>query len=302
MEPDLCCATDLLSLVRNTVVAKLARLGLAVELVFSSDFRWIYALISANDMTLEELAMNIGYPLAVDLATIDPEASEPCNDSFTLLADVFADCSEVSELLHALRAQGHAAAAAAASPSSIAKPQSTSRDAVQSESLREAYAWYLRSRLKGRTAMLALSEANNAWPKEGSDTCLLESGKHLRNFWDLLLRQAPAPEVVRVVCGAEGFASVSLKAFEAHCADGSSTTSHFERQDRLLLIMAAIEDACDVFKLMSDGFVIDVVPCEGSCREAPQLLGQGLALQLSWQRHFAWAALMQMRSGRASLL
>lgn len=36
------------------------------------------------------------------------------------------------------------------------------------------------------------------------------------------------------------------------------------REDRLLLIMAALMDICDVFKLMSDGYVADVLPTGGS--------------------------------------
>jgi hypothetical protein len=38
------------------------------------------------------------------------------------------------------------------------------------------------------------------------------------------------------------------------------------REDRILLIMAAVSDVCDVFKLMNDGYVAEIVPCKGRQR------------------------------------
>lgn len=30
-----------------------------------------------------------------------------------------------------------------------------------------------------------------------------------------------------------------------------------------MLTMAAVTDACDIFKLINDGYVVDVLPCKG---------------------------------------
>ncbi|CAK9118136.1 unnamed protein product [Durusdinium trenchii] len=155
LDPSLSGATDLLSLIRNTVVALLARSGLIVELVFSSDFRWIYALISAGESALEELAAKHSYPRALDLECVDPEATEPCDAQYDPLSLVFQrhGCQEVVELLRALRPEERS------SEATVPKGSSTPEDSV-----RDAYCWYLRSRLKGgKSAAIAKKEALASW-------------------------------------------------------------------------------------------------------------------------------------------
>eukprot|EP00913_Durusdinium_trenchii_P019729 g18546.t2 len=227
LDPSLSGATDLLSLIRNTVVALLARSGLIVELVFSSDFRWIYALISAGESALEELAAKHSYPRALDLECVDPEDSE--------------------------------------------------------DSVRDAYCWYLRSRLKGgKSAAIAKKEANAAWGKEryaqrkfknfvGTEEDLLQS------TFDRLCG-SHGPEVVRVSPGSVRH----FQRLQVQRLDGKWVTSHFSREDRIMLTMAAVTDACDIFKLINDGYVVDVLPCKGSGEQNQE--GQACALQLAWRR------------------
>ncbi len=46
------------------------------------------------------------------------------------------------------------------------------------------------------------------------------------------------------------------------------------REDRTLLITAAVSDVCDVFKLINDGYVADILPCKG----------YGLGISWVWTR------------------
>ncbi|CAE7520731.1 unnamed protein product [Symbiodinium natans] len=120
---------------------------------------WIYALVSAGEAALEDLALRHAYPMAVDLACVDPEAAEPCNRHFKLLADVFAKqgCVEVMELLCALEGP-------VKSKEAIAVQDGRSKLAASSreEVVKEAFLWYLRSRVKAQTAGNGGKEASMA--------------------------------------------------------------------------------------------------------------------------------------------
>ncbi|CAJ1454015.1 unnamed protein product [Effrenium voratum] len=247
LDPNLSGSTDLLSLIRNSVVGLLASMGLVVELTFSNDFRYIYALISASEAVLEELAKKHDYPVAADLAQVDPEAAEPCDRCFEPLRP---RDPEASELLKELGLEEGAAQRA---------------QGPLEDSQREAFSWYLRSRLKGRSALAALREANAAWPggKEG-----------LLNTWDRLLGQRGL-EVLRVDPDTQGR---FLREVEVQRLDGQKVSSHFCREDRTVLIMAAMSDACDIFNLMRDGYVADVLPCTGEREED---------IHLAWRRHIS---------------
>ncbi|CAK9117772.1 unnamed protein product [Durusdinium trenchii] len=267
LDPSLSGATDLLSLIRNTVVALLARSGLIVELVFSSDFRWIYALISAGESALEELAAKHSYPRALDLECVDPEATEPCDAQYDPLSLVFQrhGCQEVVELLRALRPEERS------SEATVPKGSSTPEDSV-----RDAYCWYLRSRLKGGKISRHCKEGGFSFV--GTEEDLLQS------TFDRLCG-SHGPEVVRV---SPGSAQVRhFQRLQVQRLDGKWVTSHFSREDRIMLTMAAVTDACDIFKLINDGYVVDVLPCKGSGEQNQE--GQACALQLAWRRHMGAA-------------
>jgi len=281
LDPRLSSATDVLSLIRNSIVALLARKGLTVELVFSSDFKWIYALISAGEGALEELSAKHHLPRALDLESVDPEATEPCDDQYDSLAVAFQreGCDEVTELLKALHPNMRQV--------SSADPKDKIK--AQDAAVREAYCWYLRSRLKGSSAVKAKKEANSAWGKAGEPW--ERSQPPLRNTWDRLCSSntSNGPEVVRVSPGS---------AQARHCErvqvprlDGKWVTSHFSREDRILLITAAVSDVCDVFKLINDGYVADILPCKGTVVQEQILEGQACGLQLAFRRQIgAWIA------------
>jgi len=287
MDPNLSGSTDLLSLIRNMLVAMLARSGLIVELVFSADFQWIYALVSASETAMEDLALRHNYPLSVDLAYVDPEAAEPCTHHYKLLADVYAKqgCVEVMELLCALQAQSQEAMAV---QDGRAKPALSSREEV----MKEPFLWYLRSRVKGRSTWVAKHEANDAWPERKPD-----SGPVLQNSWDRLLN-CPGPEAVRVsdhlATSSTLSSATALHRFQAKRLNGQPAKSAFSRQDRTLLILAALGEFCDVFKLMRDGYLIDVLPSREALTAKPnaeESLGQASSLHLGWRRHMSsWTA------------
>eukprot|EP00930_Biecheleria_cincta_P052773 TRINITY_DN3805_c0_g1_i1.p1 TRINITY_DN3805_c0_g1~~TRINITY_DN3805_c0_g1_i1.p1 ORF type:complete len:2174 (-),score=403.14 TRINITY_DN3805_c0_g1_i1:206-6727(-) len=285
--PALRCA-DLLTLVRNLVIAKLSRLGLFTELVFSTDCNTIYALISAEDAVLQQLALKFGYPLAVDLAHIDPEAAEPCTSRSELLVEVMAADPEVAELLNALRTHDNPAVG----PIGSSKSAIPRKDVVDT-STSDAFKWYLRGRLKGHTAAAAMAEANVAWPDSWGKNSLW-------NTWEFMLGSSPGPEVLRLVNSQE-VSALDLRAellhrTDAKCLNGGKVISHFSLEDRHLIMIAAVEEACDVFQLIRDGYVVDVLPCFGASQSMTQVaggpieagaFGQGLHLYLAWKAHMA---------------
>lgn len=284
LDPNLSSATDLLSLIRNSIVAMLAGKGLTVEMVFSSDFRWIYALISAGEAALEDLSTKHHFPRALDLESIDPEATEPCDDGYEPLAVAFQQeqCEEVMELLKVLQQDG---------PVGPVGTDSAKKVKLQDPAVREAYSWYLRSRLKGNSAVAAKKEANAAWGKERQEWEPWQRPQPpLRNIWDRLCSSdSNGPEVVRV--GPGPVQACHYQRVQVHRLDGKVVTSRFSREDRILLIMAAVSDVCDVFKLMNDGYVAEIVPCKGNVLDEQSPQGQASSLQLAFKRQMGtWIA------------
>lgn len=282
VEGALPCAADFLTLVRNTVLAKLSRLGLTVELVISEDSRNVLALVGVAEPVLEGMAAQQRYPMELDVEKIDPESLEPCDRSFRPLSEEFIGVNdhEVVNLLQAVNVSKTAPdeeqslehPAAVQSPS-LARIPSAIRPGTQdlqassqlkgvSKRLRLAYLWYLRARLAGGGAAKSAKDANLA--------CLHGEGEKLRCVWEELGLPGPL-EVIRHPCD-EAPSSVSRPlAWHVSCTVnvlGQKVYTRFPKRDRILLMMNAVEKEMDLFGLASWGYVTDVLPC-------PQALGMG---------------------------
>lgn len=102
------------------------------------------------------------------------------------------------------------------------------------------------------TALRASAGATLGW-QVGNFTFLQASPPHLRWNWPILRCIALKDE--------------GLSWTVWHC---------LTREDRILLITAAVSDVCDVFKLINDGYVADILPCKG--------YGLGISWVWTWQR------------------
>lgn len=200
---------DMLSLVRNTVAAKLLRQGLSLELVLSEDKQHIYMLIGGSEVAFEGLARELRQPISLDLASLDPEAFEPCDRNFDRLTE---------------DGEHH-----------------------------EAMSYYKSVRQTGASASAAIRKVNETPGTWGS---------HLHCAWEWLGMERPI-EVIRARCLEADATADTGKWRKAmpQSAAGAPLESTFGREDRLLIVMGALEMQCDAFGLMKEGYVTDVMPC-----------------------------------------
>ncbi|CAG9311621.1 unnamed protein product [Blepharisma stoltei] len=85
-------ARDVLTLFRNVLLVKLgSHLGLHLKQVISSNFKYIYILVCADDNDLEQEAESTEYNLQLEVGVSDLSSMEPCDKSFRPLRLVNSD-------------------------------------------------------------------------------------------------------------------------------------------------------------------------------------------------------------------
>jgi len=249
---------DFLTLLRTILAAKLVHLGFTVSCVYSADHKHIYLLVAGCESTLQTHATKLRHPTPVDLEKADPEAFEPCDRSLRPLADAFRAKRDraVTALLEALEA--HEEAVGAEDPAQrVFRAESLSskmlgRGLLESSAqvggvshLKEAFVHYLNVRLKGRGAVRATEEANSAYGLRDRMRC----------FWEHLGMPKPI-DVLRMPYSLQ---QVPWRRSEDCNLTGKEVITTFSRTDRAHIMLGAADREFSLLKLISAGYVADVI-------------------------------------------
>eukprot|EP00929_Paragymnodinium_shiwhaense_P084296 TRINITY_DN45058_c0_g1_i1.p1 TRINITY_DN45058_c0_g1~~TRINITY_DN45058_c0_g1_i1.p1 ORF type:complete len:1244 (+),score=245.18 TRINITY_DN45058_c0_g1_i1:189-3920(+) len=257
---------DMLSLVRTTIISKLVGLGFVVEQVFSSDYKYIYALVGGPEETFQHLAHALQWPLLVDLQQANEASFEP-HDAFCRPFSHSCRHHQEEEPSSAPRkAASRLPSRAAPSRSSEVSPmprQGGLSPAAASDQQLEAYARYQRLRAANpqQSAAEILARVNGGATVVAEHTRGEASGGEgrLKSFWEVLGMDAP-PCGVRAAYRLDESHPLQWHTYPAQTISGLRSKSILSRTDRIRLIMRSIEREVSVARLEHRGFLVDTVP------------------------------------------